>query len=143
MNPIRSAAIFALSLATTLAIPANAQANDRPTSLSTNAATETDLAPGESISFQKGNVAKVEFIPNGLPEKGQARAAGLTTAPNCIVAKAEKGFVQVENNCGGDEPQRVKVTLAFGPDKACKSIEPGSRTNLGPAIGRIDGVYLC
>ncbi|GAB3947953.1 hypothetical protein FHE74_10355 [Corynebacterium tapiri] len=141
MRILRSAAVASLALA--LITPANSQASEKPAVLSQNSATETELAPGESVTFQKGDVVKVEMLPNGPSEKIQVRSADLTTAPNCIVAKAEKGFVQVYNNCGGNEPQRIKVTLAFGPDSVCKSIEPGTRSNVGPALGRIDGVYLC
>lgn len=54
------------------------------------------------------------------------------------------GFIQVYNNCGGSDPQRVKVKIAFGPDTSCKSVRPGTRTNIGPLVsGRIDGIVLC
>lgn len=143
MNIFHSTAVAALALAATVVVPANAYASEAPDALSADSVRETVLAPGESAVFQKGDIARVELIPSDLSRKRQARSADLATAPNCIVAKAEKGFVQVYNNCGGKEPQRIKVKLAFGPDMACKAIQPGTRSNVGPAIGRVDGVYLC
>lgn len=103
-----------------------------------------ELEPGQSAKFAKGQVANIVFeLPeNTVAEAGLSPFAAVP-APNCIVARAEKGFIQVYNNCGGDAPQRVKVVLAFGPDTQCKSIQPGTRSNIGPALSRIDGVYLC
>ncbi len=102
------------------------------------------LEPGESVQFAKGQIVEVSFEqPEGWESRAGYSSRAAVPAPNCIVAKAEKGFIQVYNNCGGTDPQRVKVVLAFGPDTECKSIEPGTRSNIGLKVGRIDGVYLC
>ena len=143
MNIVRSTAAVALALAATVSVPADAQASESSDVLSVDSVREVELAPGESTVFQKGNIAKIELITEGISEARWSRAADSTTAPNCIVAKSEKGFIQVYNNCGGTEPQRIKVTLAFAPDTTCTSIEPGTRANVGPALGGITGVYLC
>lgn len=70
-----------------------------------------------------------------------ARARGVTTAPTCVIARAEKGFIQVYNNCS--TWQRVKVVMAFDLDKGCKSVEPGTRMNVGVVTGRIDRIENC
>lgn len=67
----------------------------------------------------------------------QLRSTG-ERAPDCINATPEKGFVQVYNNCDWDI--RVKVIFAFAPDSVCKLVVAGTRTNISPHIGRIDGV---
>ncbi|WP_459589018.1 hypothetical protein [Corynebacterium camporealensis] len=64
-----------------------------------------------------------------------------TTAPACVNAVAEWGFVQVYNNCGFDV--RVKVVMAFAPDSSCNLVIDGTRHNITPALGRIDRVELC
>lgn len=143
---LRKLAIITLGfIATSTATTATAAATETPTfDLSTSQLEVAELEPGQSARFAKGEVAEVLFAES----EGRSTEATLTTlaavpAPNCIVARAEKGFVQVYNNCGGSDPQRVKVVLAFGPDTQCKSIQPGTRSNVGPAAGRIDGVFLC
>ncbi|MCG7233671.1 MULTISPECIES: hypothetical protein [Corynebacterium] len=139
------AIITAGFIATSTATTATATATETPTfNLSTNQLKVAELEPGQSARFAKGEVAEVLFAGSEV----RSTEATLTTmaavpAPNCIVARAEKGFVQVYNNCGGSDPQRVKVVLAFGLDTQCKSIQPGTRTNIGVATGRIDGVFLC
>lgn len=70
----------------------------------------------------------------------QLRSVG-ERAPDCINATPEKGFVQVYNNCDWDI--RVKVIFAFAPDSSCKLVVAGTRTNISPHIGRIDGVATC
>lgn len=62
-------------------------------------------------------------------------------APVCISARSEKGFVQVTNNCWFD--LRVKVIFAFAGDSACKLVKAGTRTNIAPHRGRIDGIKVC
>lgn len=70
----------------------------------------------------------------------QLRSTG-ERAPDCINATPEKGFVQVYNHCDWDI--RVKVIFAFSPDSVCKLVVAGTRTNISPDIGRIDGVVTC
>ncbi|MBZ8176409.1 hypothetical protein GP475_10360 [Corynebacterium poyangense] len=70
----------------------------------------------------------------------QLRSAG-ERAPDCINATPEKGFVQVYNHCNWDI--HVKVIFAFAPDSGCKLVVAGTRTNISPHIGRIDGVETC
>lgn len=62
-------------------------------------------------------------------------------APDCVRAVSEKGFVQVYNNCEWD--LRVKVKMAFSPDSACKLVLAGTRANIAPHTGRIDGIEKC
>ena len=33
--------------------------------------------------------------------------------------------------------------MAFGPDTKCLPVKPGTRANIGPALGRFDGVVVC
>lgn len=70
----------------------------------------------------------------------QLRSAG-ERAPDCINAIPKKGFIQVYNHCDWDI--RVKVIFAFGPDSVCKLVVAGTRTNISPHTGRIDGVVTC
>ena len=123
----------------------NASASEAVKQISIDALMEVELQPGESAVFRRGDTVKIEQVIEGSPSRSRsARSANLHTAPNCIVAKSEKGFIQVYNNCGGTEPQRIKVTLAFAPDTECKSSAPGTRSNVGFAgTARISGVYLC
>ncbi|PFG28041.1 Uncharacterised protein [Corynebacterium renale] len=137
--PLAVPAILAILICTS----SNAHATETSAMLSTNAATEVELKPGESVLFQKGDIASIELIQDKQESHKQLRTTRSATAPNCIVVQVEKMFIQVYNNCGGTEPQRIKVALAFAPDTECKSVQPGTRTNVGPALGRIDGVYLC
>lgn len=116
------------------------------TTLEPGALEAVELPPGESTQFAKGETAEVI-----MDNKGKTTTLGTLsqqsslkqTAPNCVVARAERGFVQVYNNCGGTNPIRVKVVLALGPDTRCMSVQPGTRANIGPAVGRIDRVILC
>ena len=103
---------------------------------------EIELAPGESFRFKEGNSAKITFETDKDLSKDGIK---LTRAvdPDCVYAQKEWGFIQVYNNCGGNEPIRVTVTMAFMPDSECKPVWPGTRTNISPAWGRITGVVLC
>ena len=143
MKNLRKAAmvVCVLSLAT-IGTPSS-YASESTKELSANAVTDVEVNPGESAIFRKGYTAKIELLTDQSNSQRSTRSTDLHIAPNCIVAKEEKGFIQVYNNCGGTEAQRIKVTLAFAPDTACKSIEPGTRSNVGFAYGKIDGVYLC
>ncbi|MGV0345996.1 MULTISPECIES: hypothetical protein [Corynebacterium] len=85
---------------------------------------------------ENGEISSVES-PN---PNAQLRSTG-ERAPDCINAIPEKGFVQVYNHCDWDI--RVKVIFAFAPDSACKLVVAGTRTNISPHIGRIDGVVTC
>ena len=66
-----------------------------------------------------------------------------TRAPNCIEMKTEWGFVQAYNNCDTTKTLNLKAKMAFGPDTKCLPVKPGTRANIGPALGRFDGVVVC
>ena len=103
---------------------------------------EIELAPGESFRFKEGNSAKITFETDKDLSKDGIKLTR-AVAPDCVYAQKEWGFIQVYNNCGGNEPIRVTVTMAFMPDSECKPVWPGTRTNISPAWGRITGVVLC
>lgn len=119
------------------------RSNAVSTHLSASAEREVILNPGEKATFNKGEKAQISFHKKLDLKQNLFQVE--VPAPNCIEAKVEKGgFIQVYNNCGGSDPQRVKVKIAFGPDTSCKSVQPGTRTNIGPLVsGRIDGIVLC
>ena len=123
---------------------ANSSSNSASsTHLAASEEREVILNPGEKATFSKGEKAQISFIEMSDGKQNLFQAD--VPAPNCIEAKVEAGgFIQVYNNCGGSEPQRVKVKIAFGQDTVCKSVQPGTRTNIGhKTTGHIDGVVLC
>ena len=61
--------------------------------------------------------------------------AAETRAPNCIEMKTEWGFVQAYNNCDTTKTLNLKAKMAFGPDTKCLPVKPGTRANIGPALG--------
>ena len=69
--------------------------------------------------------------------------AAETRAPNCIEMKTEWGFVQAYNNCDTTKTLNLKAKMTFGPDTKCLPVKPGTRANIGPALGRFDGVVVC
>lgn len=83
-----------------------------------------------------GEISSIES-PN---PNAQLRSAG-ERAPNRINVTSEKGFVQVDNHCDWDIC--VKVIFVFTGDSVCKLVIAGTRTNISPHIGRIDGVVTC
>lgn len=72
-----------------------------------------------------------------------AAASGGNPGPNCIEMKTEWGFVQAYNNCDTTKTLNLKAKMAFGPDTKCLPVKPGTRANIGPALGRFDGVVVC
>lgn len=101
---------------------------------------EIELAPGEGLQFKEGSKAKI-ILETNKDLSGDGIKLTNNPAPNCVSAQNEWGFVQVYNNC--DVPTRVKVIMAFAGDTKCMVVQPGTRANIGPAIGRVDGIVLC
>lgn len=123
---------------------ADARENADIPTLSPEHVSEMKLAPGESLRYREGSSAKIALESDETSDKVMHNNIMLTqrrTAPSCITANREKGFVQVYNNCA--TPLYVKVALNFAPDSDCKTVQPGTRTNISPARGFIDGVILC
>jgi len=133
-----TALVTAVLLAPLALVPPSHAADTAPTKF-VAPAEEILISSGESATFKEGNVAQIVLE---APETTN-RSAGEQTAPSCVEAKKEKGFIQVYNNC--THPLRIKVVLAFSPDTACKLIQPGTRSNVGFAglQGRVDGVLVC
>lgn len=94
------------------------------------------ISAGESLKIEENNWDSISVEREGV----SFRSAG-TLAPACVNAVAEKGFVQVYNNCGFDV--RVKVAFAYVPDTSCHLVVDGTRHNISTARGRIDRVELC
>nr|WP_162933265.1 hypothetical protein [Corynebacterium lactis] len=88
---------------------------------------------------EDGNTA-LENGNDGNEGKNLLTRAG-ERAPDCISARSEWGFVQVYNDCPFD--LRVKIIFAFAPDSGCKLVKAGTRTNIAPSRGRIDGIETC
>ncbi len=62
-------------------------------------------------------------------------------APSCVkIINQSSKSIKVDNRCGTQK--RVKVVLAFAPDKACTAINPGERT-LSWTVGRFDRLESC
>ena len=62
-------------------------------------------------------------------------------APSCIrITSQSSRSIRVNNTCGTQK--RVKVVLAFAPDKACTAINPGQNT-LSWIVGRFDKLESC
>ena len=62
-------------------------------------------------------------------------------APSCIkITSQSSTSIRVNNTCGIQ--QKVKVVLAFAPDKACTAINPGQNT-LSWKFGRFDRLESC
>lgn len=106
-----------LVAACSVGVPAQA-AEGSSTFLSGDGQREVVLAPGDSALLETDQ----RFVVEGKDRTMHINLAGrdgVVTAPTCVSARAEKGFVQVYNNC--DTWQRVKVVMAFGLDKGCKA----------------------
>ncbi|MEJ6013704.1 hypothetical protein WG936_07645 [Corynebacterium sp. H127] len=93
----------------------------------------------EQIVVQVDETGKIASLDAPTFGGGISRAG--ERAPDCIRAQSEWGFVQVYNDCPFD--LRVKVIFAFAADSVCKLVLAGTRTNISPSIGRIDGIETC
>ena len=87
---------------------------------------------------KQGEVESIRDVTSGVNFRSRGERA-----PECInvITEKQKGFIQVQNDCPFNA--RVKVILTFGPDSSCKLVVAGTRTNISPHLGRVDGVELC
>ncbi|MEJ5998842.1 hypothetical protein [Corynebacterium sp. H130] len=103
-------------------------------------ASPSEIAIADEVIIRVNEDGQIASVSPSPQTGDQVRLMG-ERAPDCIRAQSEWGFVQVYNDCPFD--LRVKVIFAFGPDSACKLVVAGTRTNISPHTGRIDGIETC
>lgn len=134
------------TLLTVCASPAAFATEDTPKT-EENTYSILELSKGESISVPRGyDIGFVEEKPSFTQMYSSAN-----TAPSCVQAKVKKLAVQVYNNCDSEMRVKVIMTANTSPilgakDSACKTIAPGTRSNVRWIIRgneKVDRVELC
>ncbi|GAA1471082.1 hypothetical protein P4N68_07990 [Corynebacterium felinum] len=149
-NKAFSASLIALAFLASSFFGFEARADDRvEANITSEKETSLQLQSGDSVMI---DVAENEadsingiFIVTAEPKSGTAFRSG-NTAPYCVRAVREWGAIQVYNDCPSWVRVKVIVTSPVGAfDSQCKSVEPGTRTNIRWILAheRIDRVVNC